>query len=303
MRVLVAGATGVLGRQVLPVLAGAGHEVVGLARRVDDGSGYSMIQGDLLDPQSLRAAVRSVRPDAVVHLATAIPQRFDMRRFGEAFAMTNRLRTEGTRNLVEAADGARLISQGLAYAYRPAPGLADEETPLWTDNATEFGPVARALQELEERTVKADGLVLRFGHLYGPGTAFDRDGAFLEMIRGRKLPVVGSGEGMFSFTHTRDAAMAVLAALDKPVTGALHIVDDDPAPLRVWLPALAAQLGARRPMRVPAWIARMLVGPWGVTFMTGLRGADNARARLALDWRPGYRSWRDGFAAELGGRA
>jgi nucleoside-diphosphate-sugar epimerase len=238
----------------------------------------------------------------VVHLATAIPAKLDLRRLDRAFGPTNRLRTEGVRNLVEAADGARLISQGVAFGYRPGAGLADEDAPLWTDSPPTFRPVIQALVELEERTADAGGLVLRFGQLYGPGTAFDRGGMLLELIRAGKVPLVGGGHAVFSFTHTRDAAMAVLAALDKPVSGALNIVDDDPTPMYAWLPVLAAQLGARRPWRLPAWLARPLIGAWGVVFMNQLRGADNARARLALDWRPGYRSWRDGFAAELGGR-
>lgn len=301
MRVLVAGSTGVVGRQVVPVLREAGHEVVGLsgsARSQD----HRVVVADALDRAALALAVRRARPDAVVHLMTAIPKRLNPRRLSTQFALTNRLRTEGTRNLLDAARDAgavRVITQGLAYGYRPGPGLADEDAAMWTDGPAQFRPVAQALLENERLTAESGGLVLRFGHLYGPGTGYATDGSFVADVRRGKVPLVGGGHGVFSFTHTRDAAMAVLAGLDKKVTGALNIVDDDPAPLRGWLPVLAKRLGAPAPKPAPAWLARLAVGGWGVAFLNELRGADNARARLALDWRPGYRSWRDGFAAEL----
>jgi nucleoside-diphosphate-sugar epimerase len=292
MRVLVAGASGVLGRQVGPVLQSAGHEVIGLSSQ----------DADALDRDALTAAVVKAKPEAVVHLLTAIPKRIDPKRLAAQFALTNKLRTEGTSNLVHAtrkAGAERIITQGLAYGYRPGDGLAGEEDPLWADGPAQFRPVARALVEHERLTVQAGGLVLRFGHLYGPGTAYAADGSFTEDVRQGKVPLVGGGHAVFSFTHTRDAAMAVLAALDKDVRGPLNIVDDAPAPLAQWLPEFAERLRAPRPKGAPAWLARLAVGSWGVAFMNQLRGADNARARLMLDWRPGYRSWRDGFAAEL----
>ncbi|MGI3782916.1 MAG: NAD-dependent epimerase/dehydratase family protein, partial [Janthinobacterium lividum] len=219
------------------------------------------------------------------------------------FAATNRLRTEGTRNLLDAAREAgarRVISQGLAYAYDPTSRTtADEDQPLWRRAPRQFGPVLTALIELEQITADVGGLVLRFGHLYGPGSAFAADGSVTRAVAAAKMPVVGDGGAVFSFTHVHDAATAVVAALDKDCHGALNVVDDDPAPVRVWLPELARLVGAPDPKRVPAALARLAVGGWGVAFMTRLRGADNARARLRLDWRPRYASWRDGFAAEL----
>ncbi|GIH18765.1 NAD-dependent epimerase/dehydratase family protein [Rugosimonospora africana] len=300
MRILVAGSTGVIGRQLMPLLTSAGHEAVGMVRRPAAAGRH--VVADALQPDQVRAAVETVRPDAVVNLLTAIPARINPAKLARDMAMTNRLRTEGARNLLDAARQAgtkRVISEGLAYAYAPGTGLADEDAPLWARGPAQFQPVVAALRELEDRTAREHGLVLRFGHLYGPGTAFARDGSFTADVAAGKVPLVGGGNATFSFTHTRDAAMAVLAGLDKDIAGTLNIVDDEPAPLHEWLPVLAGLLGAKRPKPAPAWLARTMVGSYGVAFMNQLRGADNTRARLALDWRPGYRSWRDGFPAEL----
>jgi nucleoside-diphosphate-sugar epimerase len=308
MRVLVAGATGVVGRQLVPLLTAVGHDVVGLARSrhraaAVEQAGARMEFVDALDPAALRRAVREAEPEAVVHLLTAIPGDLDPRRMAAAFELTNRLRTEGTRNLLDAAQevGVRkVVAQGVAFVYDPEqPGLADEDAPWWRHPPRQFAPVLAALQELERLTAGAGGLVLRYGHLYGPGTAYAADGTFVRRARKRMLPVVGKGTGMFSFTHTHDAATAVVAALDKDVAGALNVVDDDPAPPSVWVPELARTIGAPAPRRVPTWLARLAVGPVGVALMTRLRGADNTRARLSLDWRPAYASWRQGFGSEL----
>jgi nucleoside-diphosphate-sugar epimerase len=318
----------VIGRQLVPLLTSVGHEVVGLARserraadlrRAGGTSGarpgaerpiggaspaWRSVTADALDRAAVTRAVREAAPDAVVHLLTAIPDRIDSKRLARDFELTNRLRAEGTRNLLDAAADVgvrRVVTQGLAYVYEPADGLADEDAPLWREPPAQFVPVLGALGELEWRTHEAGGLVLRFGHLYGPGTAFAADGPFTAMIRAGKVPVVGGGTATFSFTHTHDAATAIAAALDKDVAGALNVVDDDPAPVSEWLPAVAEMLGARKPGRVPAALARFAVGGWGVAFMTQLRGADNTRAKLHLDWRPRYSSWRHGFADELAG--
>jgi nucleoside-diphosphate-sugar epimerase len=305
MRVLVAGSTGVIGRQLMPLLRGAGHEAIGLARRPRPEDRETIVADALKDDQIL-AAVERARPDAVIHLLTAIPASINPAKLSRDMAMTNRLRTEGTRNLLDAsrrAGAKRLILAGLAYAYQPEPGLADEDAPLWTHAPAQFQPVASALRDLEAQSAEVGGLVLRFGHLYGPGTAFASDGSFVKNIAAGKVPLVGGGHGVFSFTHTRDAAMAVLASLDRDVAGALNIVDDDPAALSEWLPFVAGLLGAKPPRPVPAWLARLMVGAYGVAFLSELRGADNARARLMLDWRPGHRSWRDGFPTELSSAA
>ncbi|GIG66831.1 NAD-dependent epimerase/dehydratase family protein [Phytomonospora endophytica] len=282
MRVLIAGSTGVIGRALVPLLATTGHEAIGLSRS----------QGvDLLDPAAVRKAVRQASPDAVLHMATAIPAQLNPAKFDRDFALTNRLRTEGVRNLIGAATEIgvpRIITQGVAFAYRPGEGHANEDVPLWTEGAPKkFAPAVEALASLERQTTEAGGLVLRFGHLHGPGTAFYADGSFPTAIRAGRMPLVGEGRSVFSFTHTHDAATAIIAALDKPnVTGALNVVDDEPRPIRDWLPEFARSLGAPAPRRLPVWLARLVVGSFGVVFMNGLRGADNARARLTLDWRP-----------------
>ncbi|MBO2451679.1 NAD(P)-dependent oxidoreductase [Actinomadura barringtoniae] len=319
MRVLVAGATGVVGRQLVPLLTATGHEVIALSRggrrQEDPAAGVETVTADALDREALEAAVQKARPDAVVHLLTAIPAELDPRKMEEQFALTNRLRTEGTRNLIAAAQAAgatRIITQGLAYAYDPdggvgshSAGAANEDAPFWNEPPKQWRTSLEALKDLERQTAEAGGLVLRFGHLYGPGTAFAADGSTIRQIKAHKMPIVGKGSATFSFTHTHDAATAVVAALTRtsgagPVTGALNIVDDEPVLLRDWLPAVAEMAGAKKPGKAPAALARLAVGGWGVAFMTRLRGADNARARLELNWRPRYGSWREGFAAELG---
>ncbi|WP_067185266.1 NAD-dependent epimerase/dehydratase family protein [Microtetraspora niveoalba] len=316
MRVLVAGATGVIGRRLVSLLTATGHEVVALSRTAPPvtgaaGAGVTVVAADALDRAALGAAVRAAAPDAVVHLLTAIPADIDPRRMERDFALTNRLRTEGTRNLLDAAREAgatRVITQGLAYAYDPAgagpgdTGPAGEDAPFWRTPPRQWASSLEALRTLERLTGEAGGLVLRFGHLYGPGTAFARDGAFVRSIRARAMPVLGGGTATFSFTHTHDAATSIVSALPRPVTGALNIVDDHPARVGEWLPALARILHAPEPRRLPAALARPVVGSWGVAFLTRLRGADNARARLELNWRPRHLSWRDGFTEELGVR-
>ena len=192
----------------------------------------------------------------IVNLLTAIPCDIEPRRIARQMAMTNRLRSEGTANLVAAANGARFVSESLAYVYDPAGGsFADEDRPLWTNGPKPFRPVVNAVAELERLTDDAGGTVLRLGHLYGPGTAFAPDGAFVEQVAAGRAPVVGSGNAMFSFVHTHDAATAIVAVLDKPASGALNVVDDEPAYIREWLPELARLIGAPQPKHVPVALA------------------------------------------------
>ncbi len=271
--------------------------MVGLARSAP-GDRSDLVALDLFDREGLLGFARSWKPEAIVHLATAIPAEINPRRVGRDFAPTNRLRTEGTRNLADAATeagGARLISQSIGFVYRPGPGLAVETDPLWSEPVME--PVVPAIVELERIAGTAGGAVLRFGQLYGPGTAFDATGSMGRAAASRKMPILHSGgrESTFSFIHTEDAALAVVAALDRGAAGTFNVVDDDPAPVSEWLPALAAARGGRPPHRLPALLARPLIGPYGVAYMTGLRGASNARAKAELGWSPSIPSWRDGF--------
>ncbi|MFG1819349.1 NAD-dependent epimerase/dehydratase family protein [Kribbella sp. NPDC049174] len=308
MRVFVAGATGVIGSRLVPLLLSTGHDVIGLARSQDAGAGLErlgadVVHADALDHAAMRHAVRVAAPDAVVHLLTAIPARIDPRRLSRDFAQTNRLRTQGTINLVDAAaqTGAkRVITLGSASVYEPnGPDPATEDVPFWHRPPKEFIPVLDALRELEALTAEAGGLVLRVGHLYGPGTIYARNGSFLHQVQSRNVPIVGQGTGTFSFTHIDDAARAIVAALETTADGALNVVDDEPAQVGEWLPVLADLLDVPPPVHIPVQMARSAFGSWGVAFMTELRGADNTNAKRVLDWSPKYPSWRQGFEAEL----
>jgi nucleoside-diphosphate-sugar epimerase len=302
MRVLVAGASGAIGRQLLPLLAAVGHETIALVHRtpVEVENGH-VVSASALDRDALVTAVSEFEPEVVVNLLTAIPRNLNARKFEQEFAMTNRLRTEGTANLVVATRGVRMISESVAFAYAPQPGLiADEATPLWEHGPKPFRSTLAALVELERITAETGGLALRFGNLVGPGTGFAPDGMVIAAVRGGKLPIVGDGSGTFSFLHTHDAATAIVAALDRPeVRGALNIVDDDPLATRDWLPELARMIGARKPRRIPEWLARLVAGSWGAAFLNGLAGATNARAKAELDWRPRYPRVQEAWAADL----
>lgn len=303
MRVLVAGSSGVIGRQLIPALEAVGHDVTGLARSSGGGQSPNVLAVDVLDRDAVIRAVDESAPDAIVNMLTAIPARINPKRMSQDFAMTNQLRTEGTNNLLHAAKQfgvSQLVSQGLAYAYEPnGEDLANEDTPLWQDPPRSFAPVLDALKQLEAVTFDAKGTVLRLGHLYGPGTSYADDGSFVQDVHRRQVPLVGGGTATFSFTHTRDAAAAVVAALATGQPGAFNIVDDEPAQMSEWLPFLSRLIGAAEPKRVPTLLARFAVGDWGVAFMTQLRGADNTRAKQLLKWQPAFSTWRTGFASEL----
>jgi nucleoside-diphosphate-sugar epimerase len=312
MRVLIAGATGVVGRKAVPLLASQGHEVVALSRRPAPPTDPDVrtVVVDALDTAALANAVRQAQPDVVVHLLTAIPREINPRTMTKDFAMTNRLRSETTRVLIESAREtgcSRVIGQSVAFAYdlegarpeRASP--ATEDTPLFRSVAKQWRTSLEAVQALEKLTLGAeDGVVLRFGHLYGPGTAFTKDGSTVAQIRGKKFRIGGKGTSVFSFTHTEDAAGAIAAALNHPTaTGVFNVVDDEPAPTGEWVPELASILGAPTPSSVPEFMVRIFGGGWGHTYMTRLRGADNSRAKKKLDWQPAHPSWREGFRAEL----
>jgi nucleoside-diphosphate-sugar epimerase len=310
MRVFLAGATGVIGRRLVPRLVEAGHEVTGMTRspaKRDQlrAAGAEPVLADAFDAAAVRAAVSAARPDAVIHQLTSIPARINPRRMASEFAANDRLRSEGTRILVEAAQAAgveRILAQSIAFAYAPGPPgtVHREEDRLHTDAPEPFRRSARALDELERTVASAGGISLRYGYFYGPGSAISPRGSTGEDVSRRRLPIVGHGQGVWSFIHVDDAAAATLAALSVDGPRVYNIVDDDPAPVAQWLPALADALGAPRPRRVPAWLARPLASSYGVGIMTGAQGASNELARRELAWTPTHPSWREGFRTALG---
>jgi nucleoside-diphosphate-sugar epimerase len=310
MHVVVFGATGAIGRQAVPALLAAGHEVTAVARsgrRQSEliGTGARVVLGDLLDPDVVAGILDRNEPDAVVHIATALPDPIDPKHPDRDLAATNRLRAEGTRVLVEhirrLERPIRLVTAGIAYLYEPGQGLADESVPLWSAPPKRFRVVVEALAEQERLTREARGVSLRFGHLYGPGTAFDVDGSFVTSARNRKLPLIGGGHATFSFIHTTDAAGAIVAAVSAAdIEGnALNVVDDNPTPVHEWLPWLAKRLGARPPQKVPAGIAKLAAGGWGVAYLNELRGAANRATKDTLQWQPRFASWYDGMEHDL----
>jgi nucleoside-diphosphate-sugar epimerase len=310
MRVFVAGATGAIGKQLVPRLAAAGHEVHGMTRSESkqamlDELGAVPVVADALDPGQVAEAVARARPDVIVHQLTAIGA-VDMRRFDRDFALTNRLRTEGTDHLLSAGQAVgvrRFVAQGVgsyaAYARTGGP-VKSEEDPLDPTPAREMRETQAAIRHIEEAVLGArwtEGIVLRYGVLYGPGTSLAPGEEQFELVRRRKFPLVGDGGGVWSFIHIADAAEATVAAIEHGTRGVYNVVDDDPAPVAEWLPALAAELGAKKPMRVPRFVGRRFAGEAGVVMMTDVRGASNAKAKRELAWRPAHPSWRQGFTA------
>jgi nucleoside-diphosphate-sugar epimerase len=310
MRVFVAGATGAIGRQLVPRLVAAGHEVHGMTRSESKRGllrqlGAEPVVADALDAEQVAEAVARARPDVIVHELTAIGP-LDMRHFDRSFAMTNRLRTEGTDHLLSAGQAVgvrRFVAQAVAaygaYARTGGP-VKSEDDPVDATPAPQMSGTLTALQHLEAAVLGArwtEGIVLRYGAFYGPGTSLAPGEEQFELIRRRKFPVVGDGGGVWSFIHVADAAEATVAAIEHGRRGVYNVVDDDPAPVREWLPALAETLGAKKPMRVPRFVGRLLAGEAAVMMMTELRGASNAKAKRELGWHPSHPSWRQGLAA------
>ena len=305
MRVFVAGATGVIGRRLLPALKTAGHEPIAMTRSPEKAAALAA-QGietaicDAYDAAGLARAVADARADQIVHLLTDLPADINMRRFEREIESTGRLRKEGTRNLIAAARAAgvqRIVGESIAFAYAPEGSqVKDEDAPLATA-ALPF--VAEPLAELERQVLDAGGIVLRYGQLYGPGTAFATDGAWAANLRRRRLPIVGSGSGVFSFLHVDDAASATVAALEHRGPATYNVVDDEPAPIHDWVPVYARAIGAPAPWHVPAWVGRLAAGRIAVDMMSELRGASNERIKRELGWQPRYASWREGFRAGL----
>ncbi len=314
MRVFVAGATGVIGRQLVPQLVEAGHTVVGSTRSGTKAgwlaeAGAAAAVMDPLDRAEVMTAVMRAEPDVVVHELTALRGQTDLRRFDRSFAETNELRTRGIDILLEAARAGG-ATRFLAQSYTGWPNAREggpvktEEDPLDPVPPRAMRESIAAIRHVERAVTAAEGiegLALRYGALYGPGTSMAEE--YAAVIRRRKFPVIGDGAGVWSFVHVADAAAATVAALDHGGAGVYNIVDNDPAPVSEWLPHLAAVLGAKPPRHVPAWIGRLAAGEVGVVMMTESRGSSNAKARRELDWEPAHPTWRSGFAETAGGTA
>jgi 2-alkyl-3-oxoalkanoate reductase len=313
MRIFVVGATGAIGRRLNPVLVQAGHSVVGMTRSPGKTSslraaGAEPVVADALDAGGIMEVVRKAAPEVVVHQLTALPAMLDFRKIEQQFALTNCLRTEGTDHLLAAALAVgvrRFVAQSFAgwpYARTGGP-VKTEEDPLDASPPAALRRTLEAIRYLEATVIGAsgiEGMVLRYGGFYGPGNAIGEGGTLLQQVRHRCVPIVGGGTGVWSFIHVDDAAHATLAGIERGRGGIYNIVDDVPAPVAAWLPALASALGAMPPRHVPAWVARFLIGEQGIMFMTEVCGASNAKAKRELGWQPVWASWRDGFARGLG---
>jgi nucleoside-diphosphate-sugar epimerase len=309
VKVFIAGASGAIGTPMVRQLLAAGHEVTGMTRREERAeairaAGADAVVCDVFDAERLREAVVAAAPEAVVHALTALPPKFKSR--SDYLAATNRIRIEGTRNLVAAARAAgarRLVAESVSFFYRPQGSwVKDEEEPLNRDVPGRFGIALEAIAELERQVLGGEGIegvVLRYGWFYGPGTYYDRGGQQADEVIKRRLPIVGEGTGTFSFIHVEDAASGTVAALERGAPGVYNVVDDEPAPLRDWVPVYAEALGAKPPRRVPAWLARLVAGKDVAAAAVGMRGASNAKARRELGWQPAHPSWRQGFADAL----
>ena len=308
MRVFVAGATGAMGRHLVPGLVAAGHEVTATTRtpgkvaRLRE-AGAKPVVMDGLDREAVVAAVRAAAPEVIVHQMTALADMRNLRKVDQEFAATNELRTQGTDNLLAAAARAgtrRVIAQSATGANERSGGpVKTEEDPLDSRPITSAARTVAALKHVDETVPLAapEGIVLRYGTFYGPGAS----DPLLDAVRKRQMPVIGGGSGIWSFIEITDAAAATLAAVDRGAPGVYNVVDSDPAPVAEWLPYLAKVADAKPPLRLPAWLGRLLAGAFVVAQMTSWRGSSNEKARKELGWEPRYPSWREGFRAWVGG--
>jgi nucleoside-diphosphate-sugar epimerase len=313
MKVFVAGATGAVGKRLVPQLVAGGHQVVAMTRSPKHAeslraAGAEPVVADALDRDAVIAAVRRAAPEVVIHQLTALVGAKNYAKFDEEFALTNRLRTEGTDYLLEGARAAgvrRFIAQSYGnWNYeRTGSSPKTEEDPLDPTPPRHQQQTLKAIRSLEDAVLNApgiEGFALRYGNLYGPGTGIALDGDIAAMLRKRMLPLVGDGAGVWSFIHVEDAASAAVAAMERGASGVYNVADDEPAAVHTWLPELARAVGAKPPLRVPVWLARPLIGEVGVSMMTQIRGASNAKAKRDLGWTPTYSTWRQGFHAGLG---
>jgi nucleoside-diphosphate-sugar epimerase len=303
MRVFVAGAGGAVGRRLVPQLVARGHEVIASTRKPETMAairalGATPVVVDGLDAASVGEAIARAEPEAIIHEMTALSGAPDFKHFDDWFAATNRLRTTGTEHLLAAARAAgvrRFIAQSYTGWNNARDGgpIKTEDDPLDPHPAMAQTETLAAIKFVERAVLAAplEGLALRYGNLYGPGASE----SIVELIRGRKLPVIGSGAGIWSCTHIDDAAGATVAALERGAPGIYNIVDDDPASVAEFLPCVAKMVGAKPPLHVPVWLGRLLAGDVAVQMMTEARGASNAKAKRELGWEPIWPSWRDGF--------
>ena len=310
MRVFVAGTSGAVGSRLLPLLVSAGHAVVGLTRTsakadaIRRGGGEAAV-ADAFNRAAIVEAVVVAKPDVIVHEMTSSAAN-DLRRFDRSFSVTNRLRTEGLQNLLAAAKQAgtpRIVVQsfcGWPYA-RIGGQVKSEEDPLDPEPPRELRRTLEAIRYLESAVTGSpdiEGVVLRYGAFYGPGTGL-LDGLTIDQLRRRRVPLIGDANGWWSLLHIDDAAAATATAVERGAPGIYNIVDDEPAPVREWLPAVAAMLGARPPRHIPKWLARIAAGEHIVAMMTEARAGSNAKAKRDLSWQPVHSSWREGFAEVL----
>ncbi len=303
MRVLVAGGSGAVGRQLVPQLIAAGHEVSATTRsqpKIESlrAAGAEPYLLDGLDAATVGTVVARARPDVIVHEMTAIPPAMNFRKFDQTFAATSRLRTTALDHLLAAAraqEVPRLIAQSYAGwpNVRSGGAVKTEEAPLDPDPPAAMRSTLDAIRYLEHAVTVAPlaGVVLRYGSLYGPGASE----MFVRMLRRRQVPVIGSGSGVWSFLHVTDAAAATVAAVGQGAPGVYNVVDDEPATVAEWLPVLARGAGARPPWHVPGWVGRLAAGEAGLSIMTDIRGSSNAKAKRELGWTPIWPTWRDGF--------
>ena len=303
MRVLVVGATGAIGRQVIPQLVAAGHQVSATTRNAAKldalrAAGADPLVLDGLDASAVGAAVARTAPAVIVHEMTAIPADMNLRKFGQTFAATNELRTAGLDHLLAAAKAQgvrRFIAQSFAGWPNARSGgpVKTEDDPLDPDPPSAMRTTLNAIRYLEREVTTAplEGLALRYGFLYGPGSSE----VFMRLLRRRQAPVIGSGAGVWSFVHVTDAAAATVAAVQGGSPGVYNIVDDEPATVTEWLPVMASAAGAKPPLHLPAWLGRLAAGDAGLSMMTQVRGCSNAKAKRELGWQPVWSSWRTGF--------
>jgi nucleoside-diphosphate-sugar epimerase len=310
MRILVAGATGALGRRLVPRLVGAGHEVTGMTRGAAKlesirGMGATAAVADALDAEAVAGVVAAAEPEVIVHQLTALAGALNGGNYEKMMRPTNRLRIEGTDHLLAAGRAVgvrRFIAQsyagsGMPFARTGGP-VKTEDDPLDPSPPRDVRAAIDAIRHLEDAVTGAhwtEGIVLRYGSFYGPGTSLTPGGEHFELIRARKLPIIGSGAGIWSFIHIDDATDATVAAIDRGSRGIYNIVDDEPASVAMWLPVAAAVLGAGPPRRVPRWLGRLIAGDGFTAMMTEVRGASNAKAKRELGWKPRHESWREGF--------